>query len=59
MGHGRAIKDLASILQIGDLLLGKSVSQDVFGQRFLPVPIISGYTITGMHAESTAMVSEA
>jgi len=55
VSHRRPVKDLARVLQVGDLLFREGVSQDVFGQRLLTVPIISGYAIPGMHAESTVM----
>jgi len=52
MGHGRAIEDLAGILDIGDLLFGEGVSQDVFGQRLLTIAVISGDLVSSMHTES-------
>ena len=63
MGHGRPVKDLAGILDRGDpsaslrtsLLLREGVSQDIFRQGLLTVPVVSGYLISGMHAESAVM----
>jgi len=63
MGHGAAIEELAGILDTGDpgsgsgtiLLFGKSISQDIFRQGLLPVPVVSGYVIPGMHAETAVM----
>jgi hypothetical protein len=65
MGYGRTVEEVAGILDIGDpgsgpgtsLLLGESVSQDVFRQGLLPVPALSGYLISGMHTESAVMPS--
>ena len=33
----------------------KGVSQDIFRQGLLPVPIVSGEVVSGMHAESAVM----
>ena len=54
-GHGGAIEDLAGILDISDLLFGKSVSQDIFRQGLPPVPVVSGYLISCMHTETAVM----
>ena len=38
-----------------NLLFGEGVSQDMFRQRFLTVPVISGDAVSGMHAEAAVM----
>jgi hypothetical protein len=63
MGHGRPVKDLAGILDIGNpgsgsgtsLVFGKGVSNDIFRQGFLTVPVIRGDAVSGMHAETAVM----
>jgi hypothetical protein len=55
MGHAGAIENLAGIFDSGDLLFGKGVSQDIFRQGFLRVPVVSGSAVSGMHAESAVM----
>ena len=63
MSHAGPIENLAGILDIGDpgswsgtsLLLGESISQDIFCQPLLLLPIVAGYAIPGMHAESAVM----
>lgn len=49
VSHRRPVKDLARVLQVGDLLFREGVSEDIFRQRLLTVPIISGYALAGMH----------
>jgi hypothetical protein len=55
MGHGRPVKNLAAILDIGNLLFGEGVSKDIFRQGLLAFPVISGYLISGMNAEAAVM----
>ena len=42
MSHGRPVKDFARVLQVGDLLFRKGVSEDIFRHRLLSVAVISG-----------------
>ena len=39
MGHGRPVEDFAGVLQVGDLLLGEGVSQNIFRQGLLPIAV--------------------
>jgi hypothetical protein len=55
VGHAGAIDDRAGILDIGNLLLGEGIPQDVFRQGLLAVPIVPGDLISGMHAETAVM----
>ena len=55
VGHGRPVEDFAGVLQVGNLLLGEGVSQDIFRQRLLPLPVVSGDAVSGMDAESAVM----
>ena len=55
IGHGGAIEDLAGIFAIGDLLFGEGVSHDIFRKRLLPIPVVRGYAVSGVHTESTVM----
>ena len=59
VSHAGAVEDFAGVLQVGDLLLGEGIPQDVFRQGLLPVSVVPGDLISGMHAETTVMPDHA
>lgn len=48
-------RTLPTIFDIRNLLFREGVSQDIFRQGFLPVPVVRGDGVSGMHAETAVM----